>query len=77
VARWRRNYIEEADAHFNNALALAQKKYEKIMNGINKLKESLGEFSYDYFMEGDTYGIYDDGLFITFEVNGYVFKFPQ
>lgn len=68
---------EEAKTHFEEANKIALEKYENIMNGINKLRESLGDFSYDYFMCGDTHGIYSDGLYIRFEVNGYDFQFPQ
>ncbi|MDF2879543.1 MAG: hypothetical protein K0R54_100 [Clostridiaceae bacterium] len=68
---------EEAKTHFEDANKIALEKYKNIMNGINKLKESLGDFSYDYFMCGDTYGIESDGMYIHFEVNGYDFQFPQ
>jgi hypothetical protein len=68
---------EEAKTHFEEANKIAQEKYEKIMDGIHKLKESLGDFSYDYFVRGDTHGIDADGMYITFEVNGYEFEFPQ
>lgn len=68
---------EEAKTHFEKANKIALVKYENIMNGINELKELLGDFSYDYFMCGDTHGIYSDGMYIQFEVNGYEFKFPQ
>lgn len=67
---------EESKTHFEEAYKIALVKYENIMNSINKLKELLGDFSYDYFMCGDTYGIYSDGMYIQFEVNGYNFKFP-
>jgi len=68
---------EEAKTHFDEANKIALVKYENIMDGINKLKESLGDFSYEYFMCGDTHGIYADGMYIQFEVNGYDFNFPQ
>ena len=54
---------EEAKTHFEEANKIALEKYENIIDGINKLKESLGDFSYDYFMCGDTYGIYSDGIY--------------
>ena len=41
------------------------------------LKQELGDFEYDFFMCGDTFGIYDCGKYISFEVNGYNFKFSQ
>lgn len=68
---------EEAKAHFDEANKIALKKYENILEGLNILKESVGDFSYDYFMRGDTHGIYSDGMYIQFEVNGYNFQFPQ
>lgn len=68
---------DEAWVHFEEANKIAQKKYESIMEGIDNLKNSLGNFSYEYFMHGDTYGIYEDGLYIQFEVNGYDFMFLQ
>mgnify|MGYP001003740391 FL=1 len=68
---------EEATAHFEEAYKIALDRYEKIIEGIEKLKETLGDFSYEYFLLGDTNGIYDDGLFIEIVVNGYEFEFPQ
>lgn len=68
---------EEAVRHFEMAEKIAIEKYNSIIDGINKLKESLGNFYFDYYMEGDTYGIYESGLFIAFEVNGYLFEFLQ
>lgn len=68
---------EEAKAHFLEAIKIASKKYDKIMKGIDKLKESLGDFTFDYYMCGDTYGIDSDGMYLTFEVNGYIFRYPQ
>lgn len=68
---------DEATAHFEEAYKIALEKYENIIDGIIKLKELLGDFSYDYFMDGDTHGIYSDGMYIRFEVNGYDFQFSQ
>ena len=68
---------EDATKHFKNAEEIAQEKYSKIMDGIEKLKDLVGDFSYNYFMSGDTYGIEEDGLYISFEVNGYNFTFSQ
>lgn len=47
------------------------------MNGLNLLNNTVGEFSYNYFVHGDTYGIVSEGLYISFEVNGYDFRFLQ
>lgn len=68
---------EEATAHFEESHKIALDRYEKVLWGIKKLKESLWDFSYNYFFLGDTYGIYDDGLYIEINVNGYDFQFPQ
>lgn len=68
---------EEATAHFEESHKIALDRYEKVLWGIKKLKESLWDFSYNYFFLGDTYGIDDDGLYIEINVNGYDFQFPQ
>lgn len=68
---------EEATTHFEESYKTALERYEKIIDGIEKLKESLGDFSYDYFFLGDTHGIYEDGLYIEIIVNDYVFQFTQ
>jgi len=68
---------EAATAHFEESYNTALDRYKKIIAGIEKLKESLGDFSYNYFLLGDTHGIYDEGLFIEISVNGYDFEFPQ
>lgn len=68
---------EEATTHFEESYKVALDRYEKIIEGIQKLKESLGDFSYSYFFHGDTYGIHEDGLYIEISVNGYDFQFSQ
>lgn len=68
---------EEAKEHFDEAYKIALDKYEKIMEGIRELRNTLGYFSYDYYINGDTYGIYSEGMYLEFEVNGYNFKFLQ
>ena len=68
---------KEAVTHFKTANKIASKKYKKIMNGLNLLNNTVGEFSYNYFVHGDTYGIVSEGLYISFEVNGYDFRFLQ
>jgi len=44
---------------------------------MEKLKESIGGFSYNFFYLGDSYGIDDEGLYIEIPVNDYRFQFPQ
>lgn len=68
---------EEAVTHFEEANKIALEKYEKIVNGIEKLKEEFGNFSYGC----DVWVLDDSGLekimYIEFNVNGYDFKFSQ
>ena len=66
---------EEAQKHFDFAYEKAYAKFDKIMEGIQKLKESLGGFSINYFIEGDLYGIEQEGQYIEFEIDGYSFEF--
>jgi hypothetical protein len=66
---------EEAQKHFNRAAATAEEKFNKIMDGIQNLKENLGGFSIEYFIEGDLYGIEQEGKYIEFEIDGYSFEF--
>lgn len=68
---------EEATDHYEASYKIASEKYEKIIQGIQKLKETLGDFSYEYFIEGDTHGIYEEGLYMEIMVNGYSFQFSQ
>lgn len=68
---------EEALIDYNKALVVAQEKYNNILNAISKIKETLGDFSFEYYMIGDTYGIDDSGMYLSFEIDGYEFKFPQ
>lgn len=68
---------EDATAHFEESYNIALNRYEKILEGMEKLKESIGDFSYEYFFHGDTHGIYEDGLYIGIRVNDYDFQFPQ
>lgn len=66
---------EEAQNHFNEAYKKAKQKFSKIMEGIENLKEKLGGFSIEYFIEGDLYGIEQEGKYIEFEIDGYSFEF--
>lgn len=68
---------EEATNHFEKAEKVALEKYEKIMNGINKLKEEVGDFSYDCDVHvHDDSGLYTI-MYIEFNVDGYDFRFNQ
>lgn len=69
---------EEAETDFLEAQKIALSKYGKVLEGFEILRKKLDiEFFFDYFMEGDTYGIYEDGCYIGFSVNDYDFKFLQ
>lgn len=69
------NTLEEAQKHFNRALEKAEQKFHNIIEGIQNLKENLGGFSIDYFIEGDLYGIEREGKYIEFQIDGYSFEF--
>lgn len=68
---------EEAVRHFTNAKMIALEKHEKITEGLRKLKEELGDFSFDCEIEV----LDDSGLEITmtleFDIEGYNFRFEQ
>ena len=68
---------KEAIEHFTNAKIIALEKYEKITEGLQKLKEEFGNFDFGCDVEVDD----DSGLwierFLEIEVNGYTFKFSQ
>ena len=68
---------EEATIHFEKAEKVALEKYEEIIIGIDKLKEKLGNFSYDCQVETlDDTGL-EIKMCIDFDVDGYEFKFIQ
>lgn len=69
------NTPEEAQNHFDEAYEKAYEKFDKIMREIQNLKEKLGGFSIEYFIEGDLYGIEQEGKYIEFEIDGYSFEF--
>lgn len=68
---------EEAEADFLKAQQIALSKYNQVLEGLDALRERLVAFHFDYYMKGDTYGIYEDGSYIGFTVNNYEFKFLQ
>lgn len=68
---------EKATAHFEEAYKIALEKYKQIKEGIQKIKDTVGNFSYTYFMEGDTHGIDDEGMYILITVNDYDFEFTE
>ena len=66
---------EEATSHFKDAQQIALDKYEKIEIGIAKLKEAVGDFSYDCDVEVlDDTGL-ETTMYIEFDVDGYDFRF--
>ena len=62
---------EDAVRHYKKAYQVAADKHSQIMNAIEK----INDFRFDYYMEGDTYGIYEDGSYIGITVERYEFKF--
>ena len=68
-------YSRRSQNHFDEALEKAEEKFNKIMEEIQNLKEKLGGFSIEYFIEGDLYGIEQEGKYIDFEIDGYSFEF--
>ena len=75
-----KNYFlteEEAITHFMKAKTVALEKYEKITVGLNKLKEKLGDFSFDCEIEVlDDTGL-ETTMYLEFIVDGYIFRFNQ
>lgn len=77
--RWKNCFLikDDAIADYKNAEIKAMEKYEKIIAGIRKLKEEVGDFDYDCEVTiNDDYGL-ETQMNITFEVDGYNFKFNQ
>lgn len=68
---------EEAVKHYKKAYKIAIEKHSQIMEAIAEIKENIIDFKFDYYMEGDTFGIYEDGSYIGITVNGYDFKFKN
>lgn len=66
---------EEAKKHFEESEKIANERYNKIMDSIERLKEKIGDFSID----GWAYAQDDSGLeyggCIEIEVNKYKFSF--
>ena len=55
-------------------LAKAKEKFEICKELLNKIQDE-NDFNVDYTMEGDTYGIYEDYLHISFNIDGIFCKF--
>ena len=68
---------EEATLHFEKAERIAEKKYEKVITGIGKLREKLGAFTFVCDAEAlDDTGL-ETSLYIEIRVDGYEFRFKQ
>lgn len=66
---------EEAELHFKNAEIKSLEKYEKIIDGINKLKQEFDDFSLEcYAWVLDDSGL-ETSVYIEFNIDGYDFKF--
>lgn len=69
---------DEAEIDFLKAQKIALHKYSRVLEGLDRVRKELDiDFYFDYYMEGDTYGIYEDGCYIGLTVNDYNFKFLQ
>lgn len=68
---------EEATKHFKESEKIALEKYNKIMDGIQSLKESMGDFSIEAWANADDDTGLDYGAMIEIIVNGYDFTFKQ
>lgn len=62
----------EAREDFKIAKEMAEKKSEKIIREIDRLKKRIG-FEISFNVEGDTHGIFNEYQYITFTVKGYRF----
>lgn len=68
---------KEAIEHFKKAAKIALEKYKKIMDGIRKLEEKLGDFSYTCEAKAlDDTGL-ETTMYIEFYVDSYCFRFKQ
>ena len=70
------HYMTEKDANesLKETLKKAKEKFEICKELLNKI-QSENDFIVDYTMEGDTHGIYEDYLHITFNIDGTFCKF--
>lgn len=55
-------------------LSKAKEKFEICKELLNKIQDE-NDFNVDYTMEGDTHGIYEDYLHISFNIDGVFCKF--
>lgn len=67
----------EAKADYVKAYEIAKSKYSQLMEAFSKIKKEIVDFDIDYYMRGDTYGIYESGSYIHIAINGYNFMFLQ
>ena len=57
-------------------MPLAKEKYRTCLNLYNNLKKEQ-QFSVGYNYDGDTYGIYNEYSYISFNLNGFDFQFEM
>lgn len=65
---------QEAIKHFNDSKKEAEEKFNIIVKSIRALEKEL-DFQLSYYLYGDTYGIYEDGMNVIFKHNGYELSF--
>lgn len=68
---------EDALKHYRKAYKTAVNKYNQVMDAIAKIKEEIVDFRFDYYTDGDTYGIFEEGSYIEIIVENYEFRFLQ
>lgn len=75
IPKWPLYFLtkEEAIADRNKHKAHAENRLKLAEEAINEVLHEEG-VSLGYVMEGDTYGIYNDYMYVSVVVNGYFFK---
>lgn len=75
IPKWPLYFLtkEEAVADRNKHKAEATRRLEIAETEINSVL-AAHNVNLGYVMEGDTYGIYEDYMYVSVEINGYFFK---
>lgn len=64
----------DAIAAITPVVPKAEEKYKQIVEAFNSLQSNMA-CHISYRMDGDTHGIYEDSLYVSFEMNGFDFQF--
>lgn len=65
---------EDAIQAITPVVEKAKEKYQKIVEAFNLIQSNMN-CCISYRMVGDTYGIDEDSLYVSFEMNGFDFQF--